>query len=440
MVTPVKPAISRHGLGRLAFVAGLAAIALSGVVPAAAQSPAASLPAAGSGGTVTLGSYQSDATPKAALKAMIDYCSAQTGVNVTINTTNHGDFQNAISSYLQGTPDDIFTWFAGYRLKYFADQGLLTNIDDVWANAKSNYTDAFGKAVTGNDGHVYMVPWSNYPWVVMYRKSVFEKNGWTVPTTWDEFTALAAKMKTAGLIPMAFADKDGWPAMGTFDILNMRINGYQFHVDLMAGKEKWTDPKVTAVFDAWKKLLPDYSDGALGLTWQEAAQQLMSATPTAGMMFLGTFATQQATDPAVAADVDFFPFPTLGTQYDSELGIDAPIDGFSLSKAPANLPGAKAILACIATGAAQNKALAVDPSSVGAANDVDTSGYNAVQKKSAELIASSGAIAQFLDRVPAFAGPNGMQSLLQNFLSNPDQDMTAYQQSIQDAWETLSTQ
>ena len=36
--------------------------------------------------------------------------------------------------------------------------------------------------------------------------------------------------------------------MGTFDILNLRLNGYDFHVDLMAGKEKWTDPKVKAVF------------------------------------------------------------------------------------------------------------------------------------------------------------------------------------------------
>ena len=51
-------------------------------------------------------------------------------------------------------------------------------------------------------------------------------------------------MKTDGLIPLAFGDKDGWPAMGTFDILNMRLNGYEFHIDLMAGKEKWTDPKV----------------------------------------------------------------------------------------------------------------------------------------------------------------------------------------------------
>ena len=35
-------------------------------------------------------------------------------------------------------------------------------------------------------------------------------------------------MKTDGLVPLAFGDKDGWPAMGTFDILNMRLNGYEF--------------------------------------------------------------------------------------------------------------------------------------------------------------------------------------------------------------------
>ena len=48
----------------------------------------------------------------------------------------------------------------------------------------------------------------------------------------------------------------------------------------------------------------------------------------AGMYFLGTFAGQQATDPAIHDDLDFFPFPTLGTRFDGELGIDAPIDGF----------------------------------------------------------------------------------------------------------------
>ena len=313
MASSDMPGRSRGTLKRLVAVTGLAAIALTG----GAQGALAQ------GGT-TIGSNYSDATPKAAFQKMVDLCTAKEGVTATVNTTSHNPFQDAISSYLQGTPDDIFTWFAGYRMKFFASQGLSTPIDDVWAKVGSNYSDAFKTASTGDDGHQYFIPIYNYPWVVLYRKSIFEKNGYTVPKTIDEFTTLADKMKADGLIPLAFADKDGWPAMGTFDILNMRINGYQFHVDLMAGKEKWTDPKVTAVFEAWKKLLPYYSDGALGLTWQEGAQQLTTATPTAGMYFLGTFAGQQATDPAVAADLDFFPFPTMGTAFDCRDGHRCP--------------------------------------------------------------------------------------------------------------------
>ena len=51
-------------------------------------------------------------------------------------------------------------------MRYFADQGLLTPIDDVWANISSNYSDAFKAASTGNDGHGYFIPMYNYPWVV----------------------------------------------------------------------------------------------------------------------------------------------------------------------------------------------------------------------------------------------------------------------------------
>ena len=99
---------------------------------------------------------------------------------------------------------------------------------------------------------------------------MWEKEGWTVPKTFDDLKALLPKMQKAGYAPIGFADKDGWPAMGTFDILNLRINGYDFHVNLMAGKESWQDPKVATVFNTWKELLPYHQDGALGRTWQEA--------------------------------------------------------------------------------------------------------------------------------------------------------------------------
>jgi multiple sugar transport system substrate-binding protein len=247
-------------------------------------------------------------------------------------------------------------------------------------------------------------------------------------------------MLAADIVPLAFADKDGWPAMGTFDILNMRQNGYQFHVDLMAGKEKWTDSRVKDVFELWKELMPYLQPNALGRTWQEGAQSMISKE--AGMYFLGTFASQQATAQADYDDLDFFPFPVLGNQWDSENGIDAPIDGLMLSKAPKNPEGAKALLECVATGRAQLEYLKSDPGNVAAAKDFDTSSYTTLQKKMAEIIGNSGAIAQFLDRDtrPDFAGGNGMQAFLQTFLNDPDQNLDTYLGTIQSFYDSLPPQ
>ena len=131
--------------------------------------------------------------------------------------------------------------------------------------------------------------------------------------------------------------------MGIFDILNMRLNGYDFHVDLMAGDESWTDPRVKTVFEAWNSLTPYLQAGALGRDWQEAAQAVLNKE--AAMYFLGTFAGEQigahagegATQEEIAAimaDTDFFPFPVFGTEFDAEMGIDAPIDDLVMAAEP----------------------------------------------------------------------------------------------------------
>ncbi|MGC5411594.1 carbohydrate ABC transporter substrate-binding protein, partial [Streptomyces sp. DT225] len=75
----------------------------------------------------------------------------------------------------------------------------------------------------------YLTPYYYYPWAVFHRKSLFGERGYQVPKTLDEYVALARQMKKDKLDPIAFSDKDGWPAMGTFDYINMRTNGYEFH-------------------------------------------------------------------------------------------------------------------------------------------------------------------------------------------------------------------
>src|SRR5690349_1749882 len=294
----VTSAITNARLGRRGFLKGAAGTGAALTLPALLTACGGSSSAGGTGstdsgaatGTVTIGSNASDDVPKKAYADVFAaFETAKPKIKTKVNTVDHNTFQEQINNYLQGSPDDIFTWFAGYRMRFFASQGLAGDVSDVWDKIGADFSDSFKKASTGDDGKQYFVPIYNYPWVLMYRKSLWDQNGYQAPTTLDELKTLSGQMQKDGLSPIAFADKDGWPAMGTFDILNMRINGYDFHVSLMAGQESWQDAKVKQVFSTWSELLPLHQEGSLGRTWQEAAQSLVKKQT--GMYLLGTFAS-----------------------------------------------------------------------------------------------------------------------------------------------------
>jgi multiple sugar transport system substrate-binding protein len=412
---------------RALLISGAAGVAAAYGLTASRGS-AARLPMAASASTVTVGSNYSDPVPKKAMASVFKKFTQRTGTPLKVNTVDHNTFQQQINSYLQGKPDDVFTWFAGYRMQFFAQKGLATPIDDVWKSLTPQFSPALKAASTGLDGHQYFVPIYNYPWAVHYRKSVFKQHGYTIPTTWDQYIALAKKMKGDGLTPLSFTDKDGWPAMGTFDYLNMRTNGYQFHINLMRGIESWDAPKVKAVFNHWRELLPYYQDGALGLTWEEGAQSLVKKET--GMYLLGTFVGTQFTNSADHADLDFFAFPSINPKYGQD-SVEAPIDGFMLSKKPKNLAGAKSLLKFLGSATAANTYLATDPNDVGTNKFTSTAHYNALQKKSVKLISSAKHISQYMDRDtrPDFAS-TVMIPALQQFLNNP-KDVNGLVKSIQ---------
>ncbi|MEU5180055.1 extracellular solute-binding protein [Streptomyces longwoodensis] len=367
--------------------------------------------------TVTLGSNGSDAVPKKAYGDVYTAFTKQSGITVKVNTKDHNTFQEQINSYLQGTPDDVFNWFAGYRMQFFAKKGLASPVDDVWQKIAGNFPEAMRKLSKGEDGKYYFVPLTTYPWAVFYRKSVFRQHGYQVPTTWDAFVALCKQMKKDGLVPIAFGDKDAWPAMGTFDQINFRVNGYDFHVQLMAGKASWTDAKVKAVFDHWSEILPYHQDGFMGRTWQDAAQTLVAKK--AGMYLLGSFVGQQFTDKADLDDLDFFAFPEINPAYGQDT-VEAPTDGFMVSKSPKNHDGVVKLLEFLGTPAAEEIYLKGDPSVVAASVKASTASYTPLQKKAFEMISGAKSLTQFMDRDsrPDFTS-TVMQPGLQKFLQNP---------------------
>jgi multiple sugar transport system substrate-binding protein len=164
------------------------------------------------------------------------------------------------------------------------------------------------------------------------------------------------------------------------------------------------------------------------------------------MYLLGLFVSDQflaTKDPADLADLDFFAFPTLGTQYDGEAALDAPIDTWQIA---AKSPGlateqdaAKAFMEFWAKGSTQVLNFKNAPGAIPTAKDADQSTFSELQKKAALIVGAAKRITQFLDRDTRsdFAGSNGMQSFLLKFLANPTQDLAAYQKTIQDFWDGL---
>lgn len=354
----------------------------------------------------------------------------KSGIEVDSNPVDHNTFQENINTYLQGNPDDVFTWFAGYRMDQFATSGLITDVSELWPI--DGMGDSFKSAATASDGKQYFVPVGYYPWAVFYRKSIFEKFDYTEPTNLDELTTLMKKMQSDDITPFAFADKEGWPAMGTFDILNMRINGFDFHQELMKGEKEWDSAEVKQVFDTWRGLLPYHQADPLGRTWQEAATSLGKGE--SGMYMLGTFVVDGIPD--LEDDLDFFTFPEL----DSSIGataLDAPIDGFCLAAGAQNSIGGMEMLKYFGTAEAAD-ALNKDTTPLIAANsNASTASYSALQLKSAEVVSQATDIAQFLDRDTRadFANTVIIPSL-QTFLKDPN-DVDGVTKAIQQQKESI---
>ena len=54
---------------------------------------------------------------------------------------------------------------------------------------------------------------------VFYNKGIFRKNRWSVPTTFEEFQELLAKIKKTGITPISFGSLDGWNAIHEFSAI-----------------------------------------------------------------------------------------------------------------------------------------------------------------------------------------------------------------------------
>ena len=100
----------------------------------------------------------------------------------------------------EGTYDIIETY--GFIIGPNAAEEKLQPLDDLFAKHSDKYKlDDIEESMREGmsyDGKLYGLPMQAQMFVMAYRKDVFDKNGLTAPTTFEEMKAAAKKIQDAG--------------------------------------------------------------------------------------------------------------------------------------------------------------------------------------------------------------------------------------------------
>ncbi|MBN9065091.1 MAG: extracellular solute-binding protein [Rhizobiales bacterium] len=349
-------------------------------------------------GQLVINTDTSDPAPQKAFEYLIDaFQKANPDIKVKWNKFDHEGYKSAIRNFLTADAPDLANWYAGNRMAPFVNAGLFADVSDVW---KENNLDAQLKSALPSmtiDGKQWGVPYTYYQWGIYYRADIFKDKGIEPPKTWDELLAACKKLKEAGITPFAIGTKPLWPAAGWFDYLDLRTNGYQFHMDLTAGKVPYTDPRVKKVFEHWAELVkPGYFiDNAAALDWQDAVP--LFAQGKAAMYLMGNFAVDVMKNAGLKEDqIGFVKFPTIDP----------------------SIPEAKKFLAFLAspeTQAEMNKILGQLP-----VNNQSKVADDKFLKQGFDLLSNAAGLAQFYDRDATAAMAKAGMEGFQHFMAQPD--------------------
>jgi multiple sugar transport system substrate-binding protein/raffinose/stachyose/melibiose transport system substrate-binding protein len=357
--------------------------------PAAAQVEATQAPPAAEGSSINIIHYYSGELGKKTIDDIIDkYNASQDTYQFVDNTTGHEDFKTQILVMLAGdNPPNIFSYWSGARTQFIVDSDRLMPLDDFWtANDLDTVIPASLKPISTYGGKIYNIPQNAHIVGFFYNPKVLAEAGVTEPPkTWDEFIAMADKIKAAGVAPFALGSKNLWPAQYWFDYSVSRTAGPDYRQKLMAGEAAYTDPEVATAMELWKSLVDSdyFVENANAYDWTDAADQV--AKGEAAMTLMGTWITGYWDGNGLKAGEDyaFFPFPIVDA--DIPEVVHGSIDGWVVpadSKAP---EAAKELIAWMLKPENQAE-WAKGQGALAATTTVDASIYNSVMKECSDYM------------------------------------------------------
>ena len=198
------------------------------------------------------------------------------------------------TALLAGAGPDIITSSGSTYVRAYYDGGFLKSLEPYaqkygWKEKILPWAYNLGVF----DGEFYSFPQNYESMIYFYNKTLFEENGWKLPTNLTEYENLAAEIKSKNMHPFAYGSS-GWQpthehlAGNYFNTFAGPDNVYK----ALVGEKKWTDTEFVEALELLKKHMMDgYWSGSLenyyANDWDGFSAQITNRE--AAMMQIGTW-------------------------------------------------------------------------------------------------------------------------------------------------------
>jgi len=164
--------------------------------------------------------------------------------NIQLEISGRENLSDLLRTSILGgnAPDILSTAGPAWNAEYI-DGGFMASLEPYveqygWKDKLLPWAYATG---TINDV-LYNIPTSYETMIMFYNKTLFETNGWTVPTNRAELEAVAAQAEALGIYPFTYGNQGAVFANG--HLLTAYLNNYVEQNDLrsaLVGDKNWTD-------------------------------------------------------------------------------------------------------------------------------------------------------------------------------------------------------
>ncbi|WP_019868708.1 N-acetylglucosamine/diacetylchitobiose ABC transporter substrate-binding protein [Salinispora oceanensis] len=187
--------------------------------------------------------------------------------NVTVNMSSTQKIKTEEQPKMATQPSDVIMNSGAdlMDISTLVNEGAIEPLEDLLAapawDSEGAVADTLlpGTIDKGTfQGKFYVVNVAYTVWGNWYNAALFEKEGWQPPKTFDDFFALAPKIKAKGMAPYVYDAVHGyyprWALMATI----WKSAGKQAVIDIDNLKENaWKADGVLPALEAWEKLVKD---------------------------------------------------------------------------------------------------------------------------------------------------------------------------------------